>query len=75
MSTITGSSTRSSRATGATPDASVAPLAAAADAYVLDTTDLDADGVFRAAVAVVEAAGRRERPAGGAPVSPGGVFG
>lgn len=32
----------------------VAPLAAAADAAVLDTTDLDAEGAFRAAVALVE---------------------
>jgi cytidylate kinase len=33
---------------------SAAPLARAADAVVLDTTDLDADGAFRAAVAIVE---------------------
>ncbi|MBH0236205.1 (d)CMP kinase [Methylobrevis albus] len=34
----------------------VAPLAAAEDAAVLDTTDLDAEGAFRAAVALVEEA-------------------
>ncbi len=33
----------------------VAPLAAAADAYVLDTTDLDADAAFAAALAHVAA--------------------
>ncbi|MDQ2082089.1 (d)CMP kinase [Xanthobacteraceae bacterium Astr-EGSB] len=32
----------------------VAPLKPAADAYRLDTTDLDIDGAFRAAVALVE---------------------
>jgi cytidylate kinase len=35
-----------------------APLARAADAVALDTTDLDADGAFRAAVAIVEAVRR-----------------
>jgi cytidylate kinase len=32
-----------------------APLRIAPDAVVLDTTDLDADGAFRAALAIVEA--------------------
>ena len=36
----------------------IAPLAVAEDAYVLDTTRLDADGVFSAAVALIEARGR-----------------
>jgi cytidylate kinase len=34
---------------------SVAPLAAAPDAHVIDTTDLDREAVFRKAVAIVEA--------------------
>jgi CMP/dCMP kinase len=34
----------------------VAPLKAAADAHLLDTTQLDIDGAFRAAVDIVEAA-------------------
>jgi CMP/dCMP kinase len=40
---------------------SVAPLKAAPDAHLLDTTDLDIDATFRAAVEIVEAvrAGRR----------------
>jgi cytidylate kinase len=33
---------------------STAPLKAAADAVTLDTTHLDADGAFRAALALVE---------------------
>jgi cytidylate kinase len=37
-----------------------APLAKAADAYLLDTTDMDIDTAFRAAVDIVERA-RRER--------------
>ena len=41
----------------------VAPLKAAPDAHLLDTTQLDIDAAFRAAVAVVEAvrAGRKRR--------------
>jgi cytidylate kinase len=35
---------------------SAAPLARAADAVVLDTTGLDADGAYRAAVEIVERA-------------------
>ncbi len=35
----------------------VAPLATPADAHVLDTTDLDAEAAFRAAIAIVEGAG------------------
>ena len=34
----------------------VAPLARASDAHVLDTTDMDAKAAFRAAIAIVEAA-------------------
>ena len=37
----------------------VAPLKPAADAHVLDTTDLDIDGAFRAALAIVERARAR----------------
>jgi cytidylate kinase len=37
---------------------STAPLKAAPDAVVLDTTELDADGAFAAALAIVEAAAR-----------------
>jgi cytidylate kinase len=39
----------------------VAPLRAAADAHLLDTTHLDIDAAFRAAVEIVEAvrAGRK----------------
>ena len=39
----------------------VAPLKAAPDAHLLDTTDLDIDAAFRAAVEIVEAvrAGRK----------------
>ncbi len=36
-------------------DRAVAPMAAAADAYLLDTTDLDIEGAFRAAVAMIHA--------------------
>src|SRR5262245_49834494 len=36
-----------------------APLKAAADAHLLDTTALDIDGAFRAAVAIVERVRRR----------------
>ena len=43
------------RATPATPGGSVAPLAIAADAIVLDTSHLDAEAVFRQAIALVEA--------------------
>ena len=52
-----------------------APLSVAADAIVLDTSALDAEAVFRQAVALVEArqGGRRKR--GKTPVSPGSVFG
>lgn len=39
----------------------VAPLKPADDAIELDTTDLDADGVFQAALSYVEASGRAPR--------------
>ena len=38
----------------------VAPLKAAADAVMLDTSDLDIEAAFRAAVAIVEAERRRK---------------
>ncbi|HET7717919.1 MAG TPA: (d)CMP kinase [Bauldia sp.] len=49
-----------------------APLSVAADAVVIDTSALDAEAVFRQAVALVEA---RRKGGVQAPVSPGGVFG
>lgn len=52
-----------------------APLATAIDAVVLDTSALDPEAVFRAAVAIVEARSASRPSAGETPVSSGGVFG
>jgi cytidylate kinase len=50
-----------------------APLGTASDAVILDTSALDPEAVFQAAVSIVEA--RYASHAAETPVSPGGVFG
>jgi CMP/dCMP kinase len=54
---------------------SAAPLLAAPDAHLLDTTGLDPDAVFHAAVAIVEANRRDRGSSERTPVSRDGVFG
>ena len=51
-----------------------APLAIAVDAIVLDTSDLDAEAVFRQAIALVEASRAGRGQHGKTPVSRGSVF-
>lgn len=51
-----------------------APLAIAADAVVLDTSSLDADSVFKKAVAIVESVRRGRTVSEPAPVSPGSTI-